>query len=257
VPRILLNEEWYEPISSEALYEEEYERILVEAAPFVFPSYYLIPFKLTVYSDDAAAKADFALVHKMYREWWIVEAEMSHHSFRHHVEPQVATLSRAVYGDATAQCLAAKDERINLARMQSAIKGQQPRVLVVVNAPVSNWGDLKRYDAIVTVLEIFRSRRNQHLYRLNGEQPPEHKVVSSACAVELSIFLRVQSPGILPVEQDKQMEITFQGGLTAWKRTDIADRVYLTCVKSVSLDARARYELVLREDGSLTLTESK
>lgn len=256
--RILHAGEWYEQIASEALYEEEYERIIVSAADHLFPSHYLIPFKMAVYSDDAAAKADFALVHRTYREWWIVEAEMSHHSFGSHVAPQVATLSRATYGEDSAEHLIRLEPRLNAGRMHSVIKGQHPGVLVIVNAPVPTWArDLKPYGALVTVLEIFRSRHNHHLYRLNGEQPPERATVSSECVVELARFLRILAPGILPVEHGGHLAIAFRGGVTPWVRTDLQDRVYLSCAKPVSLDPRVRYELVIGEEGSLTLTEIK
>lgn len=254
--RILHEGEWYDQLSTEALYESEYERILLANAEALFPAYVLVPFKMAVESESDKAKADFALVHRKYRDWWVVEAEMSHHSFENHVRPQVRTLSQAVYNDAVAQYLVDQDPRLDLGRMRSVIRGQQPRILVIVNSAVATWsGELRRYNAIVTVLEIFRSRYNDHLYRLNGEQPIDCPVVSSECNVELARFLRVLSPGILPVRHGEQMSIFFKDGLTEWCRLDLQDRVYLSNNKPVSLNPRATYELVERENHGFELLE--
>jgi len=256
--KILHNGDWYEQLSTEALYEEEYERILAEYADSLFPTYRLVPFKKIVCSETGAAKADFALVHKKYRDWWVVEAELGHHSFEGHVRPQIETLSGARYGEDEALYLVSVAPEMDRERIRSMVKGQQPRVLVIVNAPKSEWArDLSRYDAIVTVLEVFRSPLNKYLYRLNGEQPPESTSQSSSCNVDMSRMLRLDSPGILPVQHGEKLMVLFRNGMTEWSRLDIMDAVYLTSAKPISFDRKARYTLVEMEDGSFTLHEEK
>src|SRR6266481_6307133 len=100
--RILLGDEWFEEMASTSLYETEFENILFQEAVRIFPEYHPVPFKTIVLSDDGDAKADFALIHRDYRSWWVVEAEMGHHSLDHHVLPQIRCLSRATYADAEA-----------------------------------------------------------------------------------------------------------------------------------------------------------
>ncbi|MCO5099197.1 MAG: hypothetical protein M9884_17275 [Rhodocyclaceae bacterium] len=256
--KILHNGDWYEQLSTEALYEEEYERILAEHADSLFPSYKLLPFKKIVYSETRAAKADFALVHKKYRDWWVVEAELGHHSFEGHVRPQIETLSGAQYGEDEALYLSSTALEMNGERIRSMIKGQQPRVLVIVNTPKSDWARvLSRYDAIVTVLEVFRSSFNRYLYRLNGDQLPESTSQSSSCTVDLARMLKLNSPGILPIQHGEKIMISFRDGMTEWSRFDIKDAVYLTSAKPVSLDRKTRYTLVELEDSSFALHESK
>lgn len=53
--KILHNGDWFEQLSTEALYEEEYERLLIQHADSLFPAYKLVKFKKTVYSDASAA----------------------------------------------------------------------------------------------------------------------------------------------------------------------------------------------------------
>ncbi len=256
--KILHNGDWYEQLSTEALYEDEYERILVEHAASLFPSYRLLQFKIAVHSETRAAKADFALVHRNYRDWWVVEAELGHHPFEGHVRPQIETLSDAHYGEDVAEYFSLAAPDLDEERIRSMIKGQQPRVLVIVNAPKLDWTrELKRYDALVTVLEVFRSSLNKYLYRLNGDQPPESTCQSSACGVEMARMLKLHSPGILPIQHGQKLMILFRNGITEWSRLDIKDAVYLASAKPVSLDRKARYTLVERENGSFALNESK
>lgn len=255
--KILHQGEWYEQLSTEALYESDYERILVNNAEDLFPNYSLVPFKMTVESDINRAKADFALVHQKYNDWWVVEAEMSHHSFENHVRPQIETLSEAEYDETVARYLVTQGPHLDLDRMCSVIRGQQPRVMVIVNAPVPMWAqELRRYNAIVTILEVFRSRHNRHMYRLNGEQPVANAILRSECRVELSRFLRVLSPGILPIRHGEQLPVFFKDGMTEWSRTDLQDRVYLSNTKPVSLNPKASYELVERENNTFILVET-
>ena len=256
--KVLHNGDWYEQLSTEALYEDEYERILVEQAGLLFPSYRLLRFKKTVHSDSSAAKADFALVHEKYRNWWVVEAELGHHPYEAHVRPQIETLSNAYYGEDVGDYLASMSPGMDAERIRSMVKGQQPRVLVIVNASRPDWAkDLKRYDALVTVLEVFRSTLNRYLYRLNGDQLPDSESQSSKCTLEMARMLRLDSPGILAIQHGQKLMIHFRSGMAEWSRLDIKNAVYLTSLKPVSLDRKARYTLVETEDGTFALHEMK
>ena len=147
--KILLGDEWFDELASTSLYESEFETILFQEAARIFPEYYAVPFKSIVLSEDGDAKADFALIHRDYRSWWVVEAEMGHHSLEGHVLPQVRRLSRAIYPDAEAEYLCGQDSILDSARVREMIKGGHPRVLVVVNIPVPGWKEqLRPFNAV-------------------------------------------------------------------------------------------------------------
>lgn len=252
--KILMDGEWFEQMSTAALYEFEYGRLLLSHSEKLFPGYRLLEFSPTVYSDDGAAKPDFALIHKQYREWWIVEAELAHHSFYAHVYPQVQKLSTAVYGFREAEYVCQQCDDLSRDRVHAMVKGLQPRVLVVVNAPRPEWArDIRPLGAIVSVLEVFRSRFNKFLYRLNGEQPIDRGVQSSRCTLELARMLRLHSPGILPPPDEDPIEIIYGGGVTLWRRVEIADAVYLTSDKPVTI-SKGDYDLLQMEDGNFVLS---
>ena len=142
--RILVGDDWYEEISSASLYETEFEAVVRQEATKLFPGYHFVPFTQTVYADGESARADFALIEEEYRGWWVGEVEMAHHSFNGHVLPQIRTLADAAYGEGEARSICRKNAALSLDKMLDLMKGKPPRVLVVVNTPVSGWsGPLK------------------------------------------------------------------------------------------------------------------
>ena len=123
--RILYNDEWFEEIASHGYYEAEFEAILQNEAGRLFGSYHLVPFKTPVTSDVDAdtRKPDFALVHKTYRSWWVVEVELGHHSLVGHVLPQVRTLAHAKYGAMEADYLCRQEPSLRKDKILEMLKG--------------------------------------------------------------------------------------------------------------------------------------
>src|SRR5579859_4433110 len=158
--RILAADEWYEPVSPGSMYEDNFERMVLSRANLLFPEYHAIPFKCLVASDSETARPDLALVERHYREWWVVEVEMSYHSFVGHVLPQVRTLAKAVYGAQEANSLCTNALTLDRNAVRDMLKGDQPRVLVIVNEPRLDWAqELDRYGARLVALEVFRSNK--------------------------------------------------------------------------------------------------
>ena len=197
--KILIGDEWFDEMASTSIYESEFEKMLFQEAGQIFSEYYPVQFKTVVFSPDGDAKPDFALVHKDYRSWWVVEAEMGHHSLEGHVLPQVRRLSRAEYDEPEAKYLCQKSAALDLARVREMIKGERPRVLVVANVPVPGWhAHLRPYDAVIAVFQIFRSKFNRYAYRINGDYPSENNKILSTCRCwEIHRFLKIDSPAVL------------------------------------------------------------
>jgi hypothetical protein len=254
--RILAKGEWYDPISQTALYEQEYESIILQEAPNLFPQYRTVPFKVIVDSEDGSAKADLALVHKDYKKWWVCEVELAEHSFENHVEPQVRKLSRAEYGQKVAQHLCSQCTGLEEARVFAMLKGAQPLVLVVVNQQMDQWKQcLRRYDARVVFVEVFRSDFGHQVYLVNGDEIAEDQALLTRCVVDGMIrnMLRVESPGALPVRPGEPIEIRFGGGVAVWERADVSDTVFLIPRRTPNLQCSTAYDLIQQDDGELVL----
>lgn len=256
--RILYNGEWYEEISSRGHYESEFEKVLEQEATHLFANYHLVPFKTTVVSEDDAdaRKPDFALVHRSYRSWWVVEVELAHHSLNGHVLPQVRTLARAKYGLSEVDYLCEHNSFLDRTRVIDMFKGAQPCVLVIVNAPVDKWAEeLRPFGANVVVCQIFRSTLNRYVLRLNGEYPSEDDevVTSCECVPMLHRVLVIHSPARLPVNKGERLLLYHEGQASEWERADTAGHVYLHALRDHNLTAGRRYEIVQRGDDTLVI----
>lgn len=255
--RLLLSEQWFDAVSSEGQYESEFESMILSRANSLFPQFYTIPFRIPVESEEGRKIPDMALLDRYYRFWWVVEVEMAHHSLYGHVIPQVEVFARGRYGEDHANHLANRCDDLDRTALQDMVLGAQPRVLVVVNRNVPDWVEpIHRLDGLVTVVEIFRSGRNQHILRVNGDYPAsENPNVASFCRLDNTLpnLLLVDSPAALGVISGEPITIGFNGGLTTWSRLDTSDRVWLVPSGRNPLVANQEYLILRDSDNRLTL----
>jgi hypothetical protein len=257
--KILIGDEWFDEIASTSIYETEFEKLLFQEAAQIFPEYLPVLFKTVVFSADGDAKADFALVHKEYKSWWVVEAEMGHHSLEGHVVPQIRKLSRADYDEAEVEYLLKHCPDLDPARTREMIKGKRPRVLVVVNVPVPSWHPhLRPFDAIIEIFQIFRSKALRYAYRINGDYPSENNEIISTCRCwPIHRFLQIDSPANLDVERGANVTLYYEGGAVEWQRTDTGATALLHAVRGHPLDKGVVYEIVRQGDGKLVIQPSE
>ena len=252
--RILHNDEWYEEISSQGHYESEFENILIREAANLFSDYHLVPFKKIVYSEEEARKPDFALIHKKYITWWVVEVELAHHSFESHVLPQVRTLALARYGVSEAEYLCGKDSELNKTSVVEMLKGKQPRVLVIVNAPVEGWADqLRPFEALLAICQVFRSRFNRYVLRVNGDYPSVDEAVLTTCKCVpmLPRMLEIDSPASLP--KHSEILLYHNDEVTSWVRTETMEQVYLYSLGDHNLRSGQTYKILQHGNGKLVI----
>ena len=95
--RLLVNEEWFEPIHS-GMYETEFENLIQARSNSLFPEYHVLPFKIPVESEEGRKIPDLVLIERKYRYWWIAEVEMAHHSLYGHVIPQIEVFASVQVG---------------------------------------------------------------------------------------------------------------------------------------------------------------
>jgi hypothetical protein len=256
--RVLLKDVFFEELAPGSMLETDFERVVINKGNLIFPDFFVVPFKATVSSDDDSAKADLALIERSYREWWVVEIELGNHSFEGHVLPQVRTLSRASYGEDVGRALCTTCPELELPHVLDMVKGRQPRVLVVVDAERREWiKPLRSFDAEVLALQIFRSDRNEHVFRIDGYLPVPPISVVSNCSFDnyLPRFLVVHSPALLGVAAGKMLFIRYGKYVTEWQRIDSQDKVWLAPARQNPLLRSESYQIVRTEDGSLEFRE--
>lgn len=252
--RILLGETFFEELAPGSMIEADFERIVVSRGRLIFPQFFVVPFKPSVASDDDIAKPDLALVDQDYRDWWVVEVESIRHPLYTHVLPQVRTLASACYGDAEAMALCNECHELDRARVTEMMKGRQPRVLVLVDAKKAGWPEAMRaLDAELIVLQVFRSNRNEHAFRIDGDLPAVKYSVVSDCSFDAYVprFLLVHSPAMLGIPQGQAIKIKYGEYVTDWKRVDSQDRVWLAPTNQNPLERGQSYQILKNEAGML------
>ena len=252
--RILFKDAFFEEMAPGSMLETDFESVVVDRGNLIFPDFFVVPFKTTVSSEDDSAKADLALVERNYRTWWVVEVELGNHSFEGHVLPQVRTLARASYGEEEGKALCTSCPELELQRVLDMMKGRQPRVLVVVDADRREWvQSLRSYDAELLALQMFRSDRNEHGFRIDGYLPTSPISVVSECSFDNLVprFVVVHSPALLGVTAGKVLKIRYGQYMTEWQRIDSQDKVWLAPARQNPLSRSETYLIVRSEDGTL------
>jgi len=257
--RILFDGEWYDELAGSALYETDYESIVLQESCHLYPDYLAVEFKTLVSSPDRAAKADFALVAQDYRDWWVVEVEMGHHDFERHVIPQVRTLASASYGAREAEYLCERAPNLSRRAILDMMKGRQPRVLVVIDSAQLDWADkLRRYDAALAIIQVFRSDRNRYVYRINGERPRRPAGVLTRCRLDPTLprLLQVESPASLAIGRGARIKMRYENGLTEWERMDAQNKVWLNPVSANPLKPGVEYVIMQHDDCTFEIQQS-
>ena len=255
--RFLLGDEWFDQLSSTALYENEYERLLLSNAQALFPDYHVREFKPIIQSEHGTARPDLALIDRDLRLWWVVEVELAHHSLKGHVLRQVEILTSGHYGASEAELLTESIPELNSQAAADLVKGAQPPVLVIVNQTRPGWHEaIAQLGASLMIAEVFRSSRNAHAIRANGSYPTIAGDFVSECILDRSLpgLLVVQSPARLDVPQGARLKIEIAGTITEWTRFDVQNKVWLKPSGADPLEGRGGpFRLSRSEDARLLL----
>lgn len=252
-----MGHEWYDSLSVEALFEADFEDMLLAKSSDLYPTFFLVRFKARVSSEFGVGAPDLALIDQEYRGWWIVEVELGSHSLNHHVQRQVEIFSTATYGSNEVAHLLAQKPDLDTVRLKDLMLGAAPRVLVLVNEPKPGWSaPLARWDALIGVVEIFRSETNQLVLRVNGQHPEPAPDIVSLVRTDtlLPSLLIVDSPAGLGIQADETINISYRGGTSTWRRLDSSNRVWLVSTGRSPLRAEDQVlELTRTRDGNLLL----
>lgn len=240
--RLFVDGQRFDPLSSTALYEHEYEALILQYAKSLFPGLITTPFTKTVYHDGVGHGADLAVIDPRYVCWWVVEVELAHHSLEGHVLPQVATLAQAPYGDAEAKWLAARNPDLSLTSLTQMMLGSPPQVIVVVNAMLTEWVTHLRPWARLMTVELFRSSRGRLILRQDGAELAVPGDELTRCHVDPAMprMLVIESPAPILARGEDLLEIDYAQALTRWHVIRSADRVWLSPSRG-SLFPEARY----------------
>lgn len=264
--RIRVKQKWYEQIEPSTFSEEGFERQVILHAPSIFPSYHVFQFKKPLKAPDYSNKnrytlvvPDLVFVAKDYSEWWVVEVEMSYHSFDYHIKPQINKLLAADYGDDEIDYLCGKSRKLNRSKLAKLIKNNPTRILVILNEDRKNWAShWKRNTVVFAVFEIFCSEDNHEVYCVDGRYPAVLADKVSTCSIHPAIprLLHIKDPLKLRLPRRSTLKLLYNDCLTEWRRIDEGRKVYLTAVNRNPLTSDGTYTIYRQDDGQLVLTSN-
>lgn len=241
---VTADESWYDELLLIAsYYETEFQRTLKQHVNNVFPDYITVNFHLPICAEreEAKKKPDLAMIGKDYKDWWIVEVELSEHRLEH-VLGQIRVFSEGEYNPFRVskyiieQNSKENDEKLDEDKLIELIRENQPKVLVVIDEAKPEFEEpLAKYKAKLCIFQVFRNTNGREAYRLDGEYP-EVPHAQSHCRYHKTIrnLLEVLSPGILDIDANKEMDINYSGKNSRWKRLDSDQRVYLRSIGGVN-----------------------
>lgn len=255
VTKLVANGQVFTGLGTSEMFEIEFERLIAQAAPQLFPGWHFVPFQAPVTSSRGdTRKPDFALIDQRYRAWWVVEIEMAQHPFENHVMPQVEVLWDGLFGEEHVRYLLEQAPHLDQQALQSMMRGEHPRVYVLVNMPCPEWETpLVRFGAALGVVQVLRSDQNRYALCLDGFQPEPPGISVTRCHRDSTIqkFMVVESPAALPRPVVGPLTIQFDGVASNWNRTDTKSSVYLVPQRGDPLGSSKVAEIQCRDDGTL------
>jgi len=253
--RILVDEHWFDPLSSRSVLESEYENSVRRYAPNLFPGYLCCRFNARVTSEEGVAQADLALIDTEYRGWAVVEVELEHHPLESHVEPQLRRLVNGEYTLDHAEYLFNQNPGLDRERLRRLIKTCEPEFLVLVPEESTEWrSTLSNLGVKIGIIKVFADYRGRRLVSQSGDLPKSwgHGELTRLTRVEfLPRAFRVETPSALPLSDN--LTVKYHGFLTTWRvvRTQVSTHILPN--RAFDLEIGRTYLLKKNIDNSLEI----
>lgn len=226
--RIFLHNNKFHKILPSSFHEGEFEKIVTLQAPDLYPDYYVIPFKKTVISPHGNKKPDLVFIAKDYKDWYVVEVEMTYHSLDSHVEPQIHSLATAKYDDDDViKYMCKKCSKLDWAKTSKLVHNEPAKILLILNELNDSWaGELNnKYGVITSVFEVFHNTSSSfqvspphRAYGISRHYPIYSLSVTTKCSIHPQLsYLGIVDNSMLQLKPSDEVILEFDGCTTFWK----------------------------------------
>ena len=245
--RLLIRDDWYEEFMPGTYVEDDLEKTILSKADYVFPDYYMLPLKQTIHYNEESSDPDLCLIKKDYSVWYVIEVELAKKPFKGHTEKQIRVFSQGRYNArAISKYLVSKKSSLDQAKIESLIRADPPKVLVMVNE-YPKWADeLTAYPRTgIMVFALYDHPGGVEAYRLDG-QYPVFETGRSRCIFPKhpANTLIVEKGELLPIKHKERFIIYYDGRQTLWERQNHGPRTILIPVGLNPLNVRKQYFLI-------------
>lgn len=209
--------------------EAEFEHAAVKALACAYPAYQCVLFGGTfVHPDSGARKPDLALVARDLSHWFVIEVELTSHSFDHHVLPQVRAF---VFGEPQPDCMSVMADRLDIdrGRAETLVRHVPRSVAVVANRKDDAWTQaLRALPAQLLVLSLFRTEGGAPAVEIDGELRAVQESLGFGTYSAVDRSLRFHQLIRLP---RGDVQLVDEGGAAAtWKVVEANGAVWATKV---------------------------
>lgn len=169
--------------------EQEFEFAAAKALACVYPHYQCVVFGGTFEHNGRAHRPDLALVARDFSHWFIIEVELTSHSFSNHVLPQVRAFR---YGDPLKDCaiILARELGVSTSQTDTLLARVPSSVAVVANKRDRDWeSGLAAHDIQFLAVSVFRSGSGILAVEVDGtlHVPREHLGFGTYSATDRSL----------------------------------------------------------------------
>ena len=206
-------------LSSMSIYEDDYVASILLAQRELFPGYLCGKFSPKVESEYGTSQPDLVLVDKRYRNWFVVEVELEHHSLRGHVEPQIRRLMNGIYTNAHAVDIHRCFPDASLHAIGRLVRSAQPEIVVIAPDMRPRWIPiLKSLGATLMVFQVYENDHGERVYAVDGEEITrfeDHVIGTATRTAAMRTALRLS--GVSEDDLSAGIDLLFNDELTRWK----------------------------------------
>lgn len=197
MPRLLLNDEWYEPLRPNTTPDNEYELLVKRAGGRLFPEFRMVTVRQRIAGADHDVLPHLVLYDENYRSWWLTVLETGRPPKPERLMRDAQILRDHYYDQEFARVAAERDSELDLPRFAQLIKNEAPRVLFLLAHPPAP--ELDRDDVRVGIVEIFQDSHRNKILRINGQRPEVVEDFLGTCTRDLFLtpqLLQITGGGV-------------------------------------------------------------
>ncbi len=215
--KILASGKWFTPKASSSMYENDYENRLIRYKDKLFPDYYCAKYKTKIDSDFGNCIPDLILIHKSYKDWYIVEVELEHHSLQSHVYDQITKMHHGYYDREHLISAKFAIPELELPKLEELIR-QRPKTLVIVPVSKITWREaLFPYKTKIMSVEVWEDDTGEAILHIEGDRPTTYEdefVSELRTDSALPRTLKVMNTAALP--REGVIQINYLGSRESW-----------------------------------------
>jgi hypothetical protein len=236
--RIFRSGSVYFEFGPHSIYEDAYERIVVQFKDELFPDHWCIDFKDELKVPRTSnVKSDLILIDKLYLEWVLVEVEIARHSWSGHVSDQIQRLELAEVTQKSIDRLIEQNTFLEKDRLSLLFSNQNQRVLVVCNDTPRWQNKFSETSAELMIVRPFRDDQHDLLLQSEREFRRRGRQIISKLEVpaqEQPGWYQILSPHAIPLTEGN-VQLSFDNEVLSGKIRRLGQYWYLVVSQGVSI----------------------